>query len=329
MSFPVTRMRRLRKSPVMRKMVSGINLAPSDFIYPLFVVEGKGIKNEVSSMPGVYQMSLDNLVLAAEEAVEKGIKSIILFGIPEKKDSQGTEAYREDGIIQRTLKVLKKEFPDLLLTTDVCLCEYTDHGHCGIVQDGSILNDSTLDLLAKTAVSHAYAGADIVAPSDMMDGRVGVIRKALDEVGFLDTAIMAYSVKYSSAFYGPFRDAAESAPQFGDRSTYQMDIGASSEQALKEALLDIEEGADIVMVKPAQAYLDIIKVIKENVLCPVAAYCVSGEYSMIKAAALRGWIDEKQIVIETMKGIKRAGSDIIITYHAKDIVSWLKENPYI
>jgi len=323
--FPTTRMRRLRRTANLRDLLKAVTITADDLIYPMFVIEEKGSKNPVNSMPGIYQFSLENLLFEIEKIVEKGIKSIIIFGIPKSKDAVGSGAYAEDGIIQKAVREIKKQFPQLIVMTDVCLCEYTDHGHCGLIEDGKILNDPTLELLAKTAVSHAQAGADIIAPSDMMDGRVGVIRKSLDLAGFEEIAIMSYSAKYASAFYGPFREAAGSSPQFGDRSTYQMDCGASVKQAIQETKLDIEEGADIVIVKPAMAYMDIIRSLKEEVLCPVASYNVSGEYAMIKAAAQKGWIDEKKVVLELMTGLKRAGSDLILTYHAPDIVKWLQE----
>lgn len=277
-------------------------------------------------MPEVYQMSLDILAGETKKIVKAGIPAVILFGIPEYKDALGSGAYAEDGIIQQAVALLKKEYPQLVVITDICLCEYTDHGHCGIVSQGEILNDKTLDLLSRTALSHARAGADIVAPSDMMDGRVGHMRQALDKEGFIDTIIMAYSAKYASGFYGPFREAAGSTPQFGDRSTYQMAPSSGLKQALREVDLDLEEGADIVMVKPAMAYMDIIRAFKDRVTCPVATYNVSGEYSMVKAAAQKGWIDEKKVVMELMTGLKRAGADLILTYHALDIARWLKEN---
>lgn len=325
MEFPVTRMRRLRKNPIIRDMVKDININMNDFIYPLFVVYGKNKKNSVKSMPGVYQLSLDLLPAEVEKIVQLGIKSIIIFGIPENKDAVGSGAYAKNGIVQQAVKIIKEAFPQLLVVTDVCLCEYTDHGHCGLIKDNIILNDETLELLSETSLSHAEAGADIIAPSDMMDGRVGAIRNKLDENGFQDIPIMSYSAKYASAFYGPFRDAAESTPKFGDRNTYQMDPASGINQALKETELDIIEGADIVMVKPAMAYMDIIRKVKDNFLCPVASYNVSGEYSMIKAASQNGWIDEKRTVLELMTGLKRAGSDLIITYHALDIARWLQE----
>lgn len=324
MYFPLLRMRRLRKNENFRRMVRETTLSVDDLIYPMFVVPGQGIKEEVPSMPGVYRFSPDELVKEAREVEELGIPAIILFGIPEAKDESASEAYAENGIIQRALRNLKKELGELVLITDVCLCEYMSHGHCGVIKDGEVNNDITLELLAKTAVSHVKAGADMVAPSDMMDGRVAAIRANLDENGFNETPILAYAAKYASSFYGPFRDAAESAPQFSDRRSYQMDPPNVLE-AMREVALDIEEGADIVMVKPALAYLDVIKVVKEELGYPTAAYNVSGEYAMVKAASLRGWIDEKRIAMELLTSIKRAGADLILTYHAKDVARWLKE----
>lgn len=326
MNFPQVRMRRLRKTAGIRNMVAGVQLSVNDLVYPLFAIEGEGIKQEVASMPGVYQLSLDNLLFTVEQAVDLGVPAVLLFGIPALKDERGSGAYAEDGVVQQAIQEIKREYPQLVVVTDVCLCEYTSHGHCGLIKDGLILNDPSLELLAQTAVSHAQAGADIVAPSDMMDGRVGAICKALDKSGFADTAIMAYSAKYASAFYGPFRDAAGSAPQFGDRSTYQMDIRSGVEQALQEVTLDLAEGADIVMVKPALAYLDVVARVKQEFLCPVAAYNVSGEYAMVKAASAKGWIDERRIVLEMMTGLKRAGCDMILTYHALDVARWLKNS---
>jgi porphobilinogen synthase len=306
-------------------MLRETEVTTKDLIYPMFSIEGKNIKQPVQSMPGVFQYSPDNLLFEIEKVANKGISAIILFGIPESKDSVGSGAYADDGIIQKSVYQIKKAFPQLVIITDVCLCEYTDHGHCGLIVENEIVNDATLDLLAKTAVSHAQAGADIVAPSDMMDGRVGAIRKALDSANYEETIIMSYSAKYASAFYGPFRDAAGSAPQFGDRSSYQMDPHSGIKQAILETQLDIEEGADMVIVKPALAYMDIIRVVYEKFLCPVVSYNVSGEYAMIKAAAEKGWIDEKRVVLELMTGLKRAGSKMIITYHAPEIADWLKE----
>ncbi len=324
MFYPTTRLRRLRGNKAVRAMVRETHLRVEDLIYPVFVTHGKGIKQEVKSMPGVYNFSIDNLIRELEDVVKMGIPAIILFGIPLSKDGKAAEAYDPKGIIQLAVRAVKDEYPDLIVITDVCLCEYTDHGHCGLVEDGKILNDQTLELLTLTALSHVDAGADIVAPSDMMDGRVQAIRKGLDTEGFQDIPIMAYSAKYSSAFYGPFRDAAGSAPQFGDRKTYQMDP-ANAREALREVELDIGEGADIVMVKPALSFMDIIWRVKESFGLPVAVYNVSGEYSMIKAAALNGWLDEKATVMEVLTGMKRAGADMILTYHAKDAVKWIGE----
>ena len=292
-------------------------LRKEDLIYPLFIVEGEKVKKEISSMPGQFQMSVDNILRECEELRDLGVTSILLFGIPADKDEVGSGAYDEHGIIQKALREIKKHFPDFIVITDVCLCEYTSHGHCGVVEDGCVQNDATLELLAKEALSHAQSGADIIAPSDMMDGRVAAIRRILDENGFTDTPIMAYSAKYSSAFYGPFREAAESAPQFGDRKTYQMDFG-NADEAMREIAQDIAEGADIVMVKPALSYLDVIRRTKENFNMPVAAYNVSGEYSMIKAAAEKGWLDGEKVMMEVLTSIKRAGADVIITYFAKE-----------
>jgi porphobilinogen synthase len=325
MQFPTYRPRRLRRTEVLRKMVRETALEVSDLIYPLFVKPGTGKRDEVSSMPGVFQLSLDQLEAEGNELVELGIPAVILFGLPEVKDEAGTGAYDPDGIVQRALRELKAKVPELYLITDVCMCEYTSHGHCGALDEGGcVINDVTLELLARTAVSHAEAGADMVAPSDMMDGRVGAIRGALDAEGLEEVPIMAYSAKYASGYYGPFRDAADSAPAFGDRRAYQMDPG-NAEEALRETALDIDEGADIVMVKPALAYMDIIRMVKDEFGYPMAAYNVSGEYAMVKAAAERGWIDEKRVVLETLTGFKRAGADLILTYHAKDAARWLKE----
>ncbi|MDQ2086956.1 porphobilinogen synthase [Herbivorax sp. ANBcel31] len=318
----IKRPRRLRINEQMRDMVGETVVMPNDLIYPLFVVEGENIRNEVPSMPGIYQFSIDNLLKEIEDVCKSGIKGVILFGIPDKKDEMGTGAYDEEGIIQKALRAVKKEFPHILVIADVCLCEYTSHGHCGIVENGEIINDPSVELISKTALSYARAGADIVAPSDMMDGRVGHIREVLDKNNYTDMTIMAYSAKYSSAFYGPFRDAAKSSPQFGDRKTYQMDY-RNVREALREVQLDIEEGADIVMVKPALSYLDIISKVKNSFNVPVAAYSVSGEYAMIKAASQKGWIDEKSVVLESITSIKRAGAEIIITYYAKELSKWL------
>ncbi|XQY90891.1 porphobilinogen synthase [Metabacillus sp. HB246100] len=324
MDIQFARHRRLRNTTNLRALVRETHLRAEDFIYPLFVVEGKNKRNEVPSMPGVYHISLDLLHGEVEEIVSLGIKSIILFGVPDHKDEVGSEAYNEEGIVQRATRLVKEAFPELVVVADTCLCQYTDHGHCGIVEYGTILNDPTLDLLAKTAVSQAKAGADIIAPSNMMDGFVAAIRHGLDEAGYGHIPIMSYAVKYASAFYGPFRDAAHSTPQFGDRKTYQMDP-ANREEALREAQSDLEEGADFLIVKPALAYLDIIRDVKNNFNIPVVAYNVSGEYSMIKAAAQNGWVDEKALVMEMLIGMKRAGVDLMITYFAKDVARWLKE----
>lgn len=315
--FPFYRPRRLRRNEVIRRMVRETSLSPDDFIYPLFVTYGDGIKREVSSMPGCFQESIDEIVKTAKEVHSLGIPAVILFGIPEHKDELGSGAYDDHGIVQRAIREIKDKVPELYVITDVCLCEYTSHGHCGIVEKGDVVNDKTLDLLAKEAVSHAKAGADMVAPSDMMDGRVEAIRIALDDEGFEHIPIMSYAAKYASAFYGPFREAAESTPQFGDRRSYQMDP-ANRREALREVALDIEEGADIVMVKPALAYLDIISDVRDSFDVPVAAYNVSGEYSLVKAAAKLGWIDEQRIMMEILTSIKRAGADLILTYFAKD-----------
>jgi porphobilinogen synthase len=321
----IIRPRRLRTSEGMRKLVRETTLSVSDFIYPLFVVEGTGIREEIPSMPGVYHFSIDQLLKELDEVKNTGILGVLLFGVPDTKDEAGSQAYDDRGIIQRALRAAKSSFPNLLLIADVCLCEYTSHGHCGLIQDGKVLNDSSVELIAKSAVSYAAAGADIIAPSDMMDGRIAAIRAALDANGFTDTAVMAYSAKYSSSFYGPFRDAAQSKPAFGDRKTYQMDYG-NAREALREVEQDIVEGADIVMVKPALAYLDIIKEVSRYSRVPVAAYSVSGEYSMIKAAAGNGWIDEKGAALEAVTAMKRAGANIIITYFAKQLAAWLKED---
>ena len=321
MNFPVVRPRRLRRNEAIRSLARENRLSTHGFIYPMFVCPGKNVRNPISSMPGVAQQSVDMLVEECREVEQLGIPGIILFGIPDSKDALGTGAYAADGIVQRAIEGIRKANLNLLVMTDVCLCEYTDHGHCGIVENGEVKNDPTLELLARESVSHARCGADIIAPSDMMDGRVGAIRKALDGAGFQDVAIMSYAAKYCSGFYGPFREAAESAPQFGDRRGYQMDP-ANAREALREVELDLAEGADMVMVKPALAYLDVIRAVREAVDVPVAAYNVSGEYAMVKAAAARGWIDEERVVKETLVSIARAGADIILTYHAKDFVRW-------
>jgi porphobilinogen synthase len=322
MDFPSYRPRRLRRNEKLRAMVRETSLAPANLIYPLFVGPGKDKVQPVSSMPGVAQLSVDHAVRECEEAHSLGIPAVILFGLPEHKDPVGSEAYDDDGIVPQAIREIKSQLPELLVITDVCLCEYTDHGHCGVIKNGDVDNDSTLELLAKESLSHARAGADIVAPSDMMDGRVGAIRKTLDENGFTQTAIMAYAAKYASGFYGPFREAAESTPQFGDRRSYQMDP-ANSDEALREVAMDIREGADIVMVKPAMAYLDVVYRVKQKFGYPVAAYNVSGDYSMIKAAGQNGWIDEERIMMEVLYAIRRAGADMILTYFAKDAARFL------
>lgn len=317
MPFPKHRPRRLRKSETIRKMVRETTLSVDDLILPLFVTYGKSVKNEIKSMPGHYQLSVDNLAREIKEIKDLGIPAVILFGIPEHKDEVGSEAYNTKGIIQQAIKTIKNKAPELMVITDVCMCEYTSHGHCGVIKRGDVDNDATLELLAKEALSHAKAGADMVAPSDMMDGRVGAIRKILDENNFSHIPIMSYAAKYASAFYGPFREAAESTPEFGDRRSYQMDP-ANSDEALREVRLDIEEGADIVMVKPALPYLDIIRRVKEEFSYPVAAYNVSGEFAMIKAAEQLGWMDGERAMMESLISIKRAGADLILTYFAKE-----------
>ncbi|MGM7636508.1 porphobilinogen synthase [Bacillus sp. Hm123] len=324
MGLQFTRHRRLRQSANMRALVRETILQKEDLIYPLFIVEGENVKHEVSSMPGVFQLSLDRLNEEMDEIVALGIKSVILFGVPHEKDATGTGAYHNHGIVQQATRAIKEQYPDIIVIADTCLCEYTDHGHCGVIEGGKVLNDPSLELLAKTAVSQAEAGADIIAPSNMMDGFVVAIRQGLDEAGYTDVPIMSYAVKYSSSFYGPFRDAADSTPQFGDRKTYQMDP-ANRREALREAQSDMEEGADFLIVKPALSYLDIIRDVRNEFNAPVVAYNVSGEYSMVKAAALNGWIDEKAVVMEKLTSMKRAGSDLIITYFAKDVARWLSE----
>lgn len=324
MDLQFTRHRRLRTTSSMRSIVRETHLHAEDFIYPIFVIEGEKKRNEVKSMPGVEQISLDYLDAEMQEVSDLGIKSVIVFGVPDEKDEVGSHAYHDQGIVQRAITQIKENFPDLVVIADTCLCQFTDHGHCGIVKEGKILNDPTLDLLARTAVSQAKAGADIIAPSNMMDGFVAAIRHGLDEAGFEDVPVMSYGIKYSSAFYGPFRDAAHSTPQFGDRKTYQMDP-ANRMEALREAESDLMEGADFLIVKPALSYLDIIRDVKNNFNVPIVAYNVSGEYAMIKAAAQNGWVDEKAIVMEMMISMKRAGVDMILTYHAKDAARWLKE----
>ncbi|HEY7558016.1 MAG TPA: porphobilinogen synthase [Candidatus Binatia bacterium] len=323
MDFPRYRPRRLRRNDKIREMVRETSLSPKNLIYPLFIGPGKDKVQPVSSMPGVAQLTVDRAARECAEAGALGIPAVILFGIPERKDAVGSEAYADNGVVQQAIRLIKERTPEMLVITDVCLCEYTDHGHCGVIKNGDVDNDSTLELLAKEALSHARAGADIVGPSDMMDGRVGAIRKVLDEDGFTHTAIMAYAAKYASGFYGPFREAAESTPQFGDRRSYQMDP-ANGDEALREVEMDIREGADIVMVKPAMAYLDIVYRVKQKFGYPVAAYNVSGEYSMIKAAGANGWIDEQRIMMEVLFSIRRAGADMILTYFAKDVARLLR-----
>ncbi|MEC2054602.1 porphobilinogen synthase [Peribacillus psychrosaccharolyticus] len=320
------RHRRLRSSAGIRAMVRETVLQKEDLIYPIFIIDGENIKNEISSMPGIYQLSMDNLRAEMDEVVELGIKSVILFGVPfeHDKDEQGSGAFHHNGLVQQATRLVKELYPEMIVIADACLCEYTSHGHCGLVEGDKILNDASLDLLAKTAVSQAEAGADIIAPSNMMDGFVAAIRAGLDEAGFEDIPIMSYAVKYASAFYGPFRDAANGAPQFGDRKTYQMDP-ANRMEAFREAESDIAEGADFLIVKPALSYMDIIRDVKNTVKLPVVAYNVSGEYSMVKAAAINGWIDEKAIVLEMLTGFKRAGADLIITYFAKEAAAWLRD----
>lgn len=321
MEFPIVRGRRLRRNELIRGMVRENRLSLDDLIYPLFVTEGSGIKREITSMPNIYNMSIDHIVTESIELEKLGIKAVLLFGIPDHKDEEGSGAYSDDGVVQRAIRAIK-ESTDLYVITDVCMCEYTSHGHCGLIIDGDVDNDSTLSLLQKEAVSHAKAGADMVAPSDMMDGRVMAIRDALDGNGYEHIAIMSYAVKYSSAYYGPFREAADSTPSFGNRKSYQMDP-ANRNEAIREALQDIHEGADIIMVKPALAYMDIIRDLREKIYHPIACYNVSGEYSMIKAASQNGWIDEEKVILETLTGFKRAGADIIITYFAKQIAKIL------
>ena len=323
MPYPVFRPRRLRESALLRKMIRETRFDVGDLIYPLFAVHGRGIREPIPSMPGQCRLSVDELVKEAKDAAGMRIPAVLLFGLPKEKDPRGSEAYAEDGIVQQAVRAIKDTIPDLLVITDVCLCQYTSHGHCGVVEDGRVKNDPTLDLLARTAVSHVEAGADMVAPSDMMDGRVAAIRETLDEGGFQETPIMAYSAKYASSFYGPFRDAAESAPQFGDRRSYQMDPGNAIE-ALREVGLDVDEGADIVMVKPALPYLDVIARVKGEFGLPVAAYSVSGEYAMIKAAGRLGWLDEERVMMEVLMAIRRAGADLVITYFAKDAARLLE-----
>jgi porphobilinogen synthase len=323
MTFPLQRPRRLRRTEALRGLVRETRLTTSGLVYPMFACPGTKVRTEVSSMPGIYQQSVDQIVEQCREVADLGIPAVILFGLPEHKDELASEAYDVNGAVQRSIEAIRKAKLDLLVITDVCLCEYTSHGHCGVIKGDEVLNDPSLLLLADAALSHARAGADIVAPSDMMDGRVGAIRKELDENGFENVAILSYAAKYCSAFYGPFREAAQSTPQFGDRRSYQMDP-ANAREALREVALDLEEGADMIMVKPALPYLDVIHRVREKFDVPVAAYNVSGEYAMVKAAAQRGWLDEKRVVLEILTGIQRAGAEIILTYHAKDAARWLK-----
>ena len=323
MSHPTQRPRRLRRSEALRSLVRETRLGIQGLVYPMFVCPGSGVRNEVPSMPGIAQQSVDKMLEECREVESLGIPAVILFGLPEQKDERGSEAADPTGVVQRGIEAIRKANLKLLVITDVCLCEYTSHGHCGVVKDGEVLNDPSVEILAEVALSHARAGADLVAPSDMMDGRVGAIRRKLDSNGFENVAILAYAAKYCSGFYGPFREAAQSAPQFGDRRSYQMDP-ANAHEALREVALDLEEGADIVMVKPAMPYLDVIRRVRERFDVPVAAYNVSGEYAMVKAAARNGWLDEQRVVLEILTGIQRAGADIILTYHAKDVARWLK-----
>jgi len=324
LTYPIIRPRRLREQPTLRRLVRETHLQVDNLLFPCFVVEGRGIKKEIAAMPGNYHLSIDNLLGEVAEVAALGIPGILLFGLPSAKDSCGSQAYAQDGVVPAAVRAVKERFPELLVITDVCLCQYTDHGHCGVVDHGRVENDATLELIAQTALCHAQAGADLVAPSGMMDGEVLAIRNCLDQANLCHVGIMAYSAKYASSFYGPFREAANSAPQFGDRRSYQMDP-ANSREARKEVRLDLAEGADIIMVKPALAYLDIIHQVKQETTVPVAAYSVSGEFAMLKAAALQGWINERQAVWEIMTGIKRAGADIIISYYAKDVARWLRE----
>jgi porphobilinogen synthase len=323
MSFPATRMRRLRRTRALRDLVRETNLSPAHLIQPMFVVTGEGVREEIESMPGVERFSISELLAEATEIITSGVGTVLLFGIPSEKDESGSGAYDDEGVVQMAVRALKEAHPGLTVIADVCLCEYTSHGHCGFVRDGEVDNDITVELLAKTAISHAEAGADAVAPSDMMDGRIGAIRHQLDEEGHPNVPILAYSAKYASAFYGPFREAAGSTPEFGDRRGYQMDP-ANAAEAVREAKLDLEEGADMLMVKPATPYLDVVRRVKEETGAPLAAYHVSGEYSMLKAAAANGWIDEETAVRETLTAIRRAGADAIVTYYAKEAAAWLR-----
>lgn len=324
MFFPTYRARRIRGRDVFRRMVRETVLSVDDLIYPMFVTYGRGVRTEISSMPGIHQQSVENIVAEAGQVHELGIPAVLLFGIPETKDAVGSSAFQETGVVQEAVREIKKNVPGLAVITDVCMCEYTDHGHCGLIRGGDVDNDATLELLCKEALSHARAGADMVAPSDMMDGRVGAIREALDSNGFTAIPIMSYAVKYASGYYGPFREAADSAPRFGDRRSYQMDP-ANRLEAIREASMDVEEGADILMVKPGLPYLDIVREVRNEFNLPLAVYNVSGEYSMVKAAALNGWIDEERVVMETMIAFKRAGADLILTYHARDVAEILRK----
>lgn len=324
MQYPQLRLRRRRSTPAIRDLLQETRIHIEDLIYPLFVCPGTNLREPVEAMPGVFRFSVDLLLDEVAKAQQEGILAVLLFGVPQTKDELASAAYDDQGIVQEAVRQLKEHFPELVVITDVCLCGYTSHGHCGVVRNGVIVNDETLHLLARTALSHAQAGADLVAPSDMMDGRIKAIRNKLDEGGFSHVGILSYAAKFASAFYGPFREAAGSAPSFGDRRSYQMNP-ANRREAMEEVLLDLAEGADMVMIKPALAYLDVIREVRERVLCPLAAYNVSGEYAMIKAAAAQGWIDEKMVVMETMTGIKRAGADLIITYHARDVARWFQE----
>jgi porphobilinogen synthase len=325
MPFPTTRPRRLRATPTLRDMVRETHLSPVDFVYPMFAVHGENLRRPIQSMPGVHQLSVDQIVTEAQACHALGIPAVILFGVPAHKDADGSENYSDQGIVQQAVRAIKATLPRLVVIADLCMCEYTDHGHCGIVRGDRIDNDATLAILGRAAASYARAGVDMVAPSGMMDGMVGAVRRALDDAGHIDAGIMSYAVKYASAFYGPFREAAEGAPKFGDRRTHQMDP-ANAREALRELALDIDEGADMVMVKPALPYLDIVRRVREATHLPVAAYNVSGEYAMVKAAAANGWLDERAVVLELLTGIKRAGADIVLTYHAQDAARWLGES---
>jgi porphobilinogen synthase len=327
MTHPLYRPRRLRESSLIRRMVRETRLGVENLILPLFAVHGRSVREPIASMPGVSRLSLDELLKEAKDAASMGIPAILLFGVPQSKDPRGSEAYAEDGIVQQVARAVKETIPDLLVITDVCLCQYTSHGHCGIVEDGRVKNDASVELLARVALSHVESGADVVAPSDMMDGRIGTVREALDEAGYTETPIMAYSAKYASAFYGPFRDAAENAPQFGDRRSYQMDP-ANAAEAMREVGLDVDEGADIVMIKPALPYLDVIARARQEFGLPLAAYSVSGEYAMIKAAARLGWLDEERCMLEALTGIRRAGADLVITYFAREAARLLERQRF-